>query len=519
MSKTLQTKFLVNDMIDLIDDSYLFEYIFEACEYFKNWGYICNASEIYAIAGQMDEIDIKRLLKTTLVHSSEEYELFNDIYNNFIDVYFHKQKEKERLKNAFKNKNHQKNEQMKGLAAKKNDLEKQIETCDGGETAKKAEVMEAQQKGLPNLKECLSETDYLKNFASKLSKGDIPHHTQLMDEIKDALKKACLQNNSKDVMNAIKDRGNLLKAATDPRIAIRKELKSINQDIKDIEEEMKETDRKFRKQMDEIIKSYSISHRKQFNKETAKNAVKSTYIGDTCLDKNFSKMSDAEKKKISNYIKDNTQKFRTKLSRKVRTNNSNKIDMPSTIKKSCQTGGVPLHLIHVKPVRQKANLILILDVSGSCKNASEMMLVFMHAMKEAFPGGCRTYAFTNRLYDISDFFDTNLAAQKVLETIPRAGAYSNYEIPFKTFCEEHLHEVTGSSYVYIIGDARNCKNKSGEEYVKAIARKAKKTFWLNTENELKWDTGDSIMSTYAKYMTSVIQTETPGELLGFMEEM
>ena len=101
----------------------------------------------------------------------------------------------------------------------------------------------------------------------------------------------------------------------------------------------------------------------------------------------------------------------------------------------------------------------------------------MHAMKEVFPGGCKTYAFTNRLYDISKFFETDNpdeSVKAVLDAIPRAGAYSNYEVPFRTFYEEHMSEVTGDSYVYFIGDARNNKNASGEDYVKAIARKAKR---------------------------------------------
>ena len=74
-----------------------------------------------------------------------------------------------------------------------------------------------------------------------------------------------------------------------------------------------------------------------------------------------------------------------------------------------------------------------------------------------------------------------------------------------------------AGYVYIIGDARNNKNRSGEEYVKAIARKAKKAFWLNTEEMSDWNTGDSIIGTYAKYMTKVAQTTTAAELLGFLE--
>lgn len=92
-----------------------------------------------------------------------------------------------------------------------------------------------------------------------------------------------------------------------------------------------------------------------------------------------------------------------------------------------------------------------------------------------------------------------------------------YEIPFRTFYNSNMSKVTGDSYVYIIGDARNNKNRSGEEYVKAIARKAKKAFWLNTEEMSDWNTGDSIMGTYAKYITKVAQTTTAAELLGFLE--
>ena len=80
-----------------------------------------------------------------------------------------------------------------------------------------------------------------------------------------------------------------------------------------------------------------------------------------------------------------------------------------------------------------------------------------------------------------------------------------------------MSEVTGDSYVYFIGDARNNKNASGEDYVKALARKAKKAFWLNTEPADKWNHGDSIMGTYSKYMTKIAQTANPAELLGFLE--
>ena len=202
-----------------------------------------------------------------------------------------------------------------------------------------------------------------------------------MKEVKAASMKACMKPNSSELMEAIRERGKQLKAIKDDAKRLNSQIAQTENDIKTMQKKMEEEDRKFQNRMNEIVKEQSLSHRAEFNKALARNAVRSKHVGDMVLEKNFSKMTDAEKRQIADYIKDNARKFRTKMSRKIRANKASRIDIPATIKKSCQTGGVPLRLIHQKPVRQKSNLILILDVSGSCKNASEMMLVFMHAMR------------------------------------------------------------------------------------------------------------------------------------------
>ena len=66
-----------------------------------------------------------------------------------------------------------------------------------------------------------------------------------------------------------------------------------------------------------------------------------------------------------------------------------------------------------------------------------------------------------------------------------------------------------------MGDARNNKNPSGEEYLKKIARRAKKTYWLNTESKYLWGTADSIANTYMEYSDMMEVTNTQ-ELLLFL---
>ena len=77
---------------DNIQDSYLYEFIFEACRFFSNKGYICDPSEIYSVLGRMGEVDIKRLLYAMIVHSSDQSEEFDPLYREFVSLFSKKRK-------------------------------------------------------------------------------------------------------------------------------------------------------------------------------------------------------------------------------------------------------------------------------------------------------------------------------------------------------------------------------------------------------------------------------------------
>lgn len=108
--------------------------------------------------------------------------------------------------------------------------------------------------------------------------------------------------------------------------------------------------------------------------------------------------------------------------------------------------------------------------------------------------------------------------QEVLGLIPRAGQYSNYEVPLRDMWDRHRNRITKDSMVIFIGDARNNKNDPGKEYIRNICRKAKRAYWLNTDANEKWDQGDSIASVYGHY-ARMYETVNIRQLLGFIMEM
>lgn len=269
-----------------------------------------------------------------------------------------------------------------------------------------------------------------------------------------------------------------------------------------------------------IVKPESIQHRAEF--KDAKNAVRA--LGHIeCppeAEKEFKKLTDFEKRIIYRYIKDNVLKFKTRMTRNILDLNTGRIDMERTIQNACRTGGLPMEIFKELKKPGKTNLILMLDVSGSCKEASEMMITFMYLLQSVFPRGCSAYAFVNSLFDITKIMESENAEEAIRETltiIPRAGQYSNYEKPITAMWENYKSKITPESIVIMIGDARNNKNGPAENEFRNIVRRAKKTYWLNTDKLEKWGQGDSIAPTYARYC-SMYEVRTPKAIVQFLDQ-
>lgn len=238
------------------------------------------------------------------------------------------------------------------------------------------------------------------------------------------------------------------------------------------------------------------------------------------MDLAFDELSSSQRRQIADFIRDNILRFRTRLSRNLRTLREGTLDLRETIHAACRTGGVPLRLFHRKKRPGRAELVLILDVSGSCRSASAMMLTFFFYLQQAFPNGCRAFAFVNSLYDISPVLRAGEIAEalpRVLSMIPRRGVYSDYSRPLHSLWTEHRQIFRKDTIVIIAGDARNNRNPSFMEDLKDICRRVRQAYWLNTEEEAMWGQGDSAAKECMTFLP-MRETVTPRQLIGFLED-
>lgn len=315
------------------------------------------------------------------------------------------------------------------------------------------------------------------------------------------------------------------KKAESQKNKIRREINKRENLLAKTEETQREIDKKLKelseqKPMEDSItwKDHAVNHRKEFR--TTGGSVQC--FGNEMpewADKDFKKLSEIEKREMRQYLKENVLQFRTRLTRHIDEMDRSHIDIGKTIRGACKTGGIPMKLHYKKPKPGKTDLVLVLDISGSCKEASGMMMTFMYLLRAAFPHGSRAFCFVNSLYDVSEIMDVrsdvDTAMDRVLSTIPTKGVYSDYGVPIQTMYDKYLPKITKDTILIFMGDARSNKRDPKINEFRAMCRKAKRAYWLNTEPVNEWDTADSIASLYGKY-TDMFETVNPKEIMEFI---
>lgn len=335
----------------------------------------------------------------------------------------------------------------------------------------------------------------------------------VMESIPAAVKKilpfAMMTSSAEEVMEYLTTVATFYKNALSALNESYHALSNLQDELQKTNRKMEDINKSYREYMGDIaVKWESLNHRQEF---LGKGYVWGFDEGDV-MEKKFEDLTVQEMEKVKEYLKSNLKKFRTRIEKRIHTVSKKRLDMPETIKRACETNGVPIRLCYEQP-RNKTKLLLFLDISGSCRKASELMFFFMQCLCDLFPGGVQCFMFVNRLYDVTDFFKEEKSMEQVLKVIPTKGVYSDYGTPLREFCAEYWNKLTKDSIIFFIGDARGNKHDPEEICFKEIARKSKKCYWLNTENQKLWGKKDSDTEVYLPYLEAMKQATTPMELL------
>ncbi len=199
-------------------------------------------------------------------------------------------------------------------------------------------------------------------------------------------------------------------------------------------------------------------------------------------------------------------------SRRKKNYRKGKLNIRKTIQDNWINQGILFNLRWSYKKIDKPKIIIICDVSGSVGAYSRFMLMFLFSLTEVI-SKIRAFVFSSHLGEVTDAFKSNQLESAIEEALTKYGGGStDYAQALSDLASLCMDEIDKKTTVVILGDARNNFGPDKAFILKGIYERAKQVLWLNPEGKYRWDTGDSIMTTYSSYCTKVFQCGNLGQL-------
>ncbi len=219
-----------------------------------------------------------------------------------------------------------------------------------------------------------------------------------------------------------------------------------------------------------------------------------------------------------------TRKLAARLAQRRRLASRGRLDFRKTMRASLASGGVPIdpRFRHIRPHRPE--LFLLCDISGSMATFARFTLQFTFAMGTQF-SKLRAFVFVDAVDEITEFLQPGVDFRDALLRITTEAdvvwmdGHSDYGHALEQFSHKYGREITPRSTVIIAGDARNNYRDARERYLAEIADSCQSLYWLNPEPRAYWDSGDSVMSRYARFCDEVFEVRNLRQLETFVERV
>jgi uncharacterized protein len=234
---------------------------------------------------------------------------------------------------------------------------------------------------------------------------------------------------------------------------------------------------------------------------------------DNLMDRPFGALSDRDMDRLRQEVSRLANRLRSRISLRQKRAKSGQLDAKGTIRSNLKHGGVPMEIKH-RNHRLKPKLVVICDISTSMRPCSELMLSLVYALQDLVTK-THAFAFIDHLEYISPDFQGRQAKDAIGEVLIRMppGHYStDLGYSLEGFARDYMDTIDRRTTFIMVGDGRNNYNDPRLELFQQMARRSRRTIWLNPEPPMLWGSGDSDMLQYAPYCDDVVIAATLGEL-------
>ncbi|MFT6270127.1 MAG: hypothetical protein ACJAVV_002956 [Alphaproteobacteria bacterium] len=208
-------------------------------------------------------------------------------------------------------------------------------------------------------------------------------------------------------------------------------------------------------------------------------------------------------KRMQNLVQRAARKLASQHGRRRLTRKRGMLDVRKTIAANAAYDGALFHTRWKATRIERPKIVAICDVSGSVSRIAHFLLLFIYSLQDVMPK-VRSFVFASEMIEVTKLFEQEDIEFALDEIMQRWGSMpTNYAKAFVGFQSQALASIDKKTTVIMLGDARNNQGDGRSDIWEKVFRQSKRVLWLNPERRNSWDTGDSIMSEYSPWCSSV----------------
>jgi uncharacterized protein len=241
---------------------------------------------------------------------------------------------------------------------------------------------------------------------------------------------------------------------------------------------------------------------------------------DGLMNRPFNALSDHDMQLLRQQVRRLASLLRSRIALRQKRAKSGQLDAKATIRSNLRHSGVPFHIKH-RDRTLKPKLVVICDISTSMRYCSELMMGLLYELQDQI-SKTHAFAFIDHLEYITPDFqgnDANTAISQVLVRMPPGHYSTDLGHSLENFQADYLDKIDSRTTFIMVGDGRNNYNNPRLDLFREMARRSRRTIWLNPELPMMWGSGDSDMLEYAPLCDTILQVSTMADLIGAVDKM
>jgi len=200
------------------------------------------------------------------------------------------------------------------------------------------------------------------------------------------------------------------------------------------------------------------------------------------------------------------RRFKARLRRRLAPRARGRLDFRRTLRAAVPRGGTPFERRYRGRRPGKPVLVALCDLSASTAIATDFFLALLAPACEHF-ARAELFGFVDRLVEI-EFVAGRVQPAAPIDLMAR----SDFGRVLVDLTSEEGPRLSADTILLVLGDARNNRRPPRADLLARARAQVRRLVWLNPEPTVRWNTGDSVIASYARHADVVVPCAALAEL-------